>query len=89
MRRLRPRESSQKRHPKHAKNDVTQPFRLVTIDVQGELRPVALGGFTFVSKIIDHITKWSEVFLLKAKSDVVDSLPVSYTHLTLPTICSV
>ena len=53
--------SSQKPHPKHARNDVTQPFQLVTIDVLGELRPVALGGFKFVSKIINQFTKWSEV----------------------------
>ena len=44
--------SSQKPHPKHARNDVTQPFQLVTIDVLGEL-PLVLGGFKFVSKIID------------------------------------
>ena len=33
--------SSQKPHSKHAKNDVTQPFQLVTVDVLGELRPLA------------------------------------------------
>ena len=76
--------SSQKPHPKHAKNDVTQPFRLVTIDVQGQLRPVALGGFKFLSKIIDQFTKWSEVFLLKAKSDVVDSLQLYNQHTVIP-----
>ena len=48
---------SQKPHPKHAKNDVTQPFQLVTIDVLGELRRVVLGGFKFVSKTIDQFAK--------------------------------
>ena len=76
--------SSRKPHPKHSKNDVTQPFQLVTIDVLGELRPVALGGFKFVSKIIDQFTKWLEVFLLKAKSDVVDSLQLYNQHTVIP-----
>ena len=76
--------SSQKPHPKHAKNDVTQPFQLVTIGVLGELRPVALCGFKFVSKIMDQFAKWPEVFLLKAKPDVVDSLQLYNQHTVIP-----
>ena len=45
---------------------------------------MALGGFKFVSKIIDQFTKWSEVFLLKAKSDVVDSLQLYNQHTVIP-----
>ena len=63
---------------------IRDSFQLVTIDVLGELRPVALGGFKFVSKIIDQFTKWSEVFLLKAKSDVVDSLQLYNQHTVIP-----
>lgn len=50
MRRLRLGKSSRQPYPKQAKNDVTLPFQLVAVDVQGELRPGALGGFKFVSK---------------------------------------
>ena len=63
---------------------LTQPFQLVTIYGLGELRPVALGGFKFVSKFIDQFTKWSEVFLLKAISDVIDSVQLYNQHAVIP-----
>lgn len=49
--------SSQQPHPKSAKNDVTLPFQLVTVDVLGELRPGAMGGFKFFSNISDQLTE--------------------------------
>ena len=35
---------------------------------------MALCNFKFVSKIVDQLTKWSEVCLLKAKFDADNSL---------------
>lgn len=49
---------SQQTHPKQAKNDVvTLPLQPVTIDVLGELPPVALGGFKFVGKTVDQLIR--------------------------------
>ena len=45
---------------------------------------MALGGFKFVSKIIDQFTKLSEINLLKAKFDVVDSLQLYNQHTVIP-----
>ena len=73
--------SFQKPHQKHGKNDVMQPFQLVTNDV---LRPVALGRVKFISKTINQFTKWSGGFSLEAESNVVDSLQLYNQHTVIP-----
>ena len=38
------------------------------------LSPPALGGFRYVSKFSDQLTKWNEVFLLKEENSAVDTV---------------
>ena len=40
----------------------------------GPISPPALGGFKYVSKFVDHQTTCKEIFLIKAKSDAIDTV---------------
>ena len=66
--------SAQQAHPKRASYNVSRPFQVVTTDLMGHLSPPALGGFRYVSKFLDQLTKWNEVFLLKEKNSAVDTV---------------
>ena len=77
--------SAQQAHPKKATYDIKQPFQLVLADLMGPMSPPALGGFQYVSKFVDQQTKWKEVFLIKAKSDAIDTLKLFNQSLVIPT----
>ena len=69
--------SAQQTHPKKATYDIKQPFQLVLADLMGPMFFPALGGFQYVGKFVDQQTKWKEIFLIKAKSDAIDTLNCS------------
>ena len=56
--------SHQLAHPKTANHAaINAPFQLVYGDLMGPLKPTAHGGYKFVSKITDHFTKWTAVYV--------------------------
>ena len=59
--------SRQQAHPKTAGQHVQHPFQLVFTDLMGQFTPEALGCYTYVSKISDEHTRWTEIYLLKSK----------------------
>ncbi|CAM9838564.1 unnamed protein product, partial [Sphacelaria rigidula] len=61
-------------HPKEATYNVPRPFQLVYTDLMGPITPPALGGYNYVSKFTDQVTKWKEIFPIKDKSDSIDYL---------------
>eukprot|EP00903_Cladosiphon_okamuranus_P019283 g17724.t1 len=66
--------SSQQPHPKHAAYGVSSAFQLVFVDTLGPFTPVALGGFKYAAKFVDHHTKWKEVVLMQDKTCSLDAL---------------
>ena len=48
-----------------------------------------IGKSTDVSTIKNHLANYLPQYMIPTKFIHVDQIPVSYTHLTLPTICSV
>ena len=50
----------------------------------GPLSPPALGGFRYVSKFLDQLTKWNEVFLLKEKNSAVDTVQLYNQAVIIP-----
>ena len=45
------------------------PGNLACIDIWGPARTIAIGGYTYSLKIVDHATRWDASEPLKAKSD--------------------
>ena len=68
-------------------------FAVWGLDVIGQIYPKASNGHRFILVAIDYFTKWIEVvsYANITRTTVCKFLKkaVSYTHLTLPTICSV
>ncbi|CAN0043303.1 unnamed protein product [Sphacelaria rigidula] len=61
-------------HPKTANDEVQRAFQLVITDLMGPIMPEALGGFKYVCKISDEYTRWTEIYLQKAKDDSLHAL---------------
>ena len=76
--------SEQQVLPKQATYDV-RTFHLVTVDTMGPISPQAPGGYSFVTKVVDQHTKWKEIFLIKEKTQTVDSLDLFTKGLVIPT----
>ena len=77
--------SAQQAHPKRASYDVSRPFQLVTTDLVGPPSHPALGGSRYVSKFLDQLTKWNEVFPLKEKNSAVDTVQLNNQAVVIPT----
>ena len=77
--------SAQQAHPKQATYDIKRLFQLVLADLLGPMFLPALGGFQYVNKFVDQQTKWKEKFLVKAKSDAIDTLKLFNQSLVIPT----
>ena len=58
-------------------------FYITTINVSGESAPYVSNGLKFL-----NLADWKRFYRDAENADDADT-PVSYTHLTLPTICSV
>ena len=61
---------------------ITVPFQLCYGDLMGPFTPEAYGGFKYFSKITNHFTKWTAVYLLKNKSCAIDFFGVTSTVIT-------
>ena len=57
-------------HLKTANHTVSRPFQLCYGDLMGPFTPVAIGGYKYVSKIIDEYTKWTVVDQQEQSSSV-------------------
>ena len=47
--------STQQAHPKQATCDVQHAFQLVTVDLMGPIKPAALGGYRYETKLVDKV----------------------------------
>ena len=77
--------SAQQAHPKKARHDIKQPVQLVLADLMGPMSPPALGGFQYVSKFVDQQTTCKEIFLIKTKSDAIETIKLFNRSLVTPT----
>ena len=50
----------------------------------GAFTPEAHGGFKYVSKITDQVTRWTAVYLLENKSCAFDSFSLFVTLTVIP-----
>ena len=65
----------------------TKPFEILNADLMGPY-PQTRSGFTHIFTLENAFTRWLEAYPLR-NTKTKDLIPVSYTHLTLPTIYSV
>ena len=63
--------SKQQAHPKTAVYKVSRPYELVIGDMMGPKTPEAMGGFKYISKLTDYLTRSKFVYLTKSKSDAL------------------
>ena len=66
--------SQQKAHPKTTKHKTEGPMELVYADLMGPITPAAKGRYTYISKFTDDFSRMNETFLLKSKTEVIQSL---------------
>ena len=77
--------SQQLAHPKKAQHDgITRPFHLCYGDLMGSFTPEAYGGFKYVSKITDQLTRWTAVYLPENKNCAFDSFRLFVTSAVIP-----
>lgn len=77
--------SEQQAHPKQATYEAKHPFQLMTVDTMGPFTPIALGGYQYVVKYVDYITKWKEFYLMKSKTQIVESVTLISKQVVTPT----
>ena len=76
-------------HPKTADHKVSRPFLLCNGNLMGPFTPVAIGGYSYVSKITDEYTKWTAFYLLTNKNQGLKSLQLfSSTRRLFPSATS-
>lgn len=73
--------SAQQAHPKTVTNNITTPVEMVETDLMGAITRAAIGGYTYVSKIIAINSRWKEVYLTTTMEEAVDSM-VDYVKKT-------
>lgn len=66
--------SGQQAHRQKQTFDIGRPFQLVSIDLVLLMSPLALGGFLYARKIVDHRTKWKYIFFNNANRDAITAL---------------
>ena len=76
--------SEQQAHQKQASYDVQHAFQLVTVDLMRPLKPATLGGYSYVTKVVDQNIKWKEIFLIKTTPQVLDALELHNKELVIP-----
>ena len=76
--------SHQLAHPKTTDHKAKLLFQLDFADLMGPLTPEALGGYTYITKISDEYTKWTEPYLLKSKHDALSSFQVLVQYVVIP-----
>ncbi|CAN0475344.1 unnamed protein product, partial [Ascophyllum nodosum] len=63
---------------------ITRPFQLCYGDLMGPFTPEAYGVFKYISKITDHFTRWTAVYLLENKSCAFDAFRLFVTSIVIP-----
>ena len=77
--------SHQLAHPKKAKNaDITALFQLVYGDLMCPFKRTARGGYEYMRKIADQLTKWTAVCLLCINDQALVSLQLFVTSTVIP-----
>ena len=71
--------SRQLAYPKKTTRKTTAPIQLVYTDNIGQITPRAKGGFIYVAKFTDDLSRMKEVYLLKAKSETTQA-PACLQH---------
>ena len=78
--------SIQKAHPGKTKHKTDGPMELVYsyTDLMGPITPAARGGFKYVSKFTVDFSRMNEIFLLKSKTEAVDTLHLYNMTVAVP-----
>ena len=76
--------SIQQAHPKTAVHKVTEPLGCVYTDLIGPISPVAKGGYIYVSKFTDELTWYKAFYLIRRKTEVIDTLVRFVEDLAIP-----
>ena len=50
----------------------------------GPIISAALGGYSYVTKLVDQHTKWKEIFSIKTKPQAIDALELYNKALVVP-----
>ena len=66
--------STQNNHPKTARNDAEYPCQRIFTDLLGPINPTAKGGYRYVSKFTDEVSRMNAVYLIKTKDEALDTL---------------
>ena len=61
-------------HPKKANHKVSQPFQLCYGDLIEPFTPAVMGGYKYISKVLDEYAKWTAVYLLTNNNQALQSL---------------
>ena len=76
--------SRQLAHPKKTTRKTIAAMQLVHTDNMGQITPCAKGGFGFVAKFTDDLSRMKEAYLLKAKSETTQALHAYNMHVAGP-----
>ncbi len=71
--------STQQDHPKNVSTDITRRLQVVSTDLIGPIFPAAIGGFNYMAKFTDHVSRLKAVYFIAKKSDALSSL-ISYVQ---------
>eukprot|EP00752_Nemacystus_decipiens_P002765 g2583.t1 len=76
--------STQQAHPKTTVHKATEPLGCVYTDVIGPVSPVAKGGYMYVSKFTDEVTRYKAFYLIRSKTEAIDTLVRFVQDLAIP-----
>ena len=77
--------SEQQAHPEQATYYVQCAYQLVTVDTMVPITPQVLGGYNYVTNLVDQHTKYKEVLLIKEKTVIVNHLKLFNRGLVIVT----
>lgn len=66
-------EQTRKPFPNSAKWRAEEPLQLVHVDLCGPITPFTVVGNKYFMMLVDDCTRWTTVFMLKTKDQVVDA----------------
>ena len=76
--------SVQQAHPKTTAHKATAPLERVYTDLIGPISPAAKGGYMYVSKFTDELTRYKAFYLIRSKTEAIDSLVRFVEDLAIP-----
>ena len=75
---------TQMAHPKNTTHKTDGPMELVYTDHMGPITPAAQGGYMYVSQFTDDVSRVNEIFLLKSKTEAVNTLHLYNMTVAVP-----